>query len=110
MKICKGFVSNSSSSIFIITNKSDKDLSLVQFVLENPQFIEKYNKTYDYKNSQFDLLYSAMKNDIIFPANSIGDQEFADDDNTLVGRVLCYMLEYGEESENFKWEFKEILR
>jgi hypothetical protein len=41
-----GFVSNSSSSSFYITNKSDKTLTLVDFVKENPQLIKQYLDRY----------------------------------------------------------------
>ena len=39
MKIRKGFVSNSSSTAFMITNLTNKEKTLVDFVEENPQLI-----------------------------------------------------------------------
>ena len=66
MKIRNGFVSNSSSSSFIIINKSNKKLTLVDFVKENPQIVEEWNKYYDYNDSQDDLIKSAEENNIIF--------------------------------------------
>ena len=44
MKTRQGFISNSSSSSFIIRNNSDKELTIVDFVKENPQLIEQFKK------------------------------------------------------------------
>ena len=110
MKFRNGFVSNSSSTSYTIINKSNKDLTLVHFLAENPQLIDEYNEEYDYKHTQFKLLFSAYKNDVIFPANSTKKYIFSDNSGTLVGEVLDYILRDGGESENFIWKFKESLR
>lgn len=110
MKIRKGFVSNSSSSSFIITNKSDTDKSLVDFVIENPQLIRQWNVEYRYDDSQDDLIDSAEKNNFIFPANSSKEYVFGDEDQTIIGRVFDYILRDGGESENFKWRFYQYYR
>jgi len=78
MKIRNGFVSNSSSSSFIITNKSNSILSLVDFVKENPQLVQEWNDYYDYDNTQDELIKSANENDIEFPANSSEEYIFGD--------------------------------
>jgi hypothetical protein len=110
MKIRNGFVSNSSSSSFLIRNKSDKDLTLVDFVKENPQLIEDWNDMYDYKNTQEELLQSAEENNLIFPANSKHEYVFGDEDGTLIGQVFDYILRDGGVSENFEWKFFEYYR
>ena len=78
MKTRNGFVSNSSSSSFIITNKSDRNISLVDFVKENPQLVQEWNDYYDYDNTQDELIKSANENDIEFPANSSEEYIFGD--------------------------------
>ncbi len=40
MKNKRSFVTNSSSTAFIITNKTNEKLSIVDFAKENPQLIE----------------------------------------------------------------------
>lgn len=109
MKKRNGFVSNSSSSSFIITNKTDKILTLVDFVKENPQLIEDWNLSYGYNNTYEELLESAENNDIdINPGND--EYIFGDEDGTLIGRIFDYILRDGGESENFSWRFHQYYR
>lgn len=110
MKIRNGFVSNSSSSSFIIRNKSNKSLTLVDFVKENPQLVENWNSNYDYDVTQEELILSAEKNNITFASNSSDEYYFGDDDGTLIGRIFDYILRDGGESENFEWFFYESYR
>ena len=95
------------------TNKSNKDLTLVQFIIENPDLINLYNELYAFSHSgpsrsytQLELIYSAKENDIVFPANSSKNYTFNDKDKTLINIVLYCTLRYNEESENFKWELR----
>ena len=48
MKIRQGFVSNSSSTSFMITNKSNEKKTLVDFVKETPHIIEEFKKAFDW--------------------------------------------------------------
>ena len=110
MKVREGFVSNSSSSSFIITNKSNKVLTLIDFVKENPQLVEQWNSEYHYDNTQEELLESARNNNNDFPAKSSDEYVFGDESGTLIGRIFDYILRDGGESENFSWRFDQYYR
>ena len=114
MKKRNGFVSNSSSSSFIITNKSERDLSLVDFVAENPQLVEQWREDYGFstynQETQEELLESAKQNDFTFYAKSSHEYIFGDESGTKIGKIFDYILRDGGESENFKWEFCEFYR
>lgn len=110
MKIRNGFVSNSSSSSFLISNKTDRDLTLVDFVKENPQLVEEWNTIYNYNNTQEELIASAEANNIIFPAATSEEYVFGDEEGTLIGRIFDYILRDGGASESFKWRFFQFYR
>lgn len=63
MKIRNGFVSNGSSSTFIIWNNSEKIKTIVDLIKENPQIIECYKENhFSSKNTtQKRLMQSAEK-------------------------------------------------
>lgn len=104
MKKRKGFVSNSSSSSFIITNKTDKDLTFVDFVNENPHMVVDFVDYYDWYDYTFeDFLGSANSNDTIIPANSSDEYEFSDNGGDVLENVLHTVLVNCGESESFKW-------
>jgi hypothetical protein len=117
VKIRDGFVSNSSSTSFIISNKTNRPLSLVEFVKENKQLVEQYGKEYNYGQQETKKgraeIFKEMKADAErLPVLSPGDNPviFGDEDGTTIGRVYDYILRDGGSSERFSWWFVEYLR
>ena len=115
MKIRNGFVSNSSSTAFIITNISNEQKTLVDFVKETPKLIKQFREEYDWyqDNPEFtqeNLIKSAEINNENFPPGEGKYCIFGDEDGSMIGRVYDYILRDGGESESFRWRFKEYLR
>jgi hypothetical protein len=115
MKLKISFITNSSSTGFLITNTSDKPRTLVDFVLENPQLIEQFKEEYNWHATdpmycQIMLVESAKENDIYFEPGEQKTCIFGDEDGTLIGQVFDYILRDGGKSKSFKWEFHEYYR
>ena len=115
MKIRMGFVTNSSSTSFIIENISAKKKTLVDFVKENPQLIEEFKSRYDWyaKDERFtqeNLILSAKQENVVFRPHEMKECVFGDEDGTLIGHVFGYMLRDGGSSKSFVWRFLEYLR
>ncbi|MEK6833248.1 MAG: hypothetical protein AABY32_04320 [Nanoarchaeota archaeon] len=112
MKYRTGFVSNSSSTAFMITNKSNEDKSLLDFAEEvhflYDQFFEQYPlSTVGMTKKKF--FKSAKKRNQIIAKGEF-EYDYGDEDYDVVGRVFDYMLRDGGETENFKWKFSRSLR
>lgn len=118
-KIRYGFVTNSSSTSFIIVNKTKYKKTLVDFVEENPQLIEQYVREYggggrygddDASNyNQERLLESArLENEDLHPGNNY--VIFGDEQGTYIGAIFDYILRDGGDSESFSWSFDQYHR
>lgn len=97
MKVRQGFVSNSSSTAFVMTNISDEEKTLVDFVDETPWIVEEFCKEYDWHSSkdfnQETLRVSAAaRNDEPFAPGESRVMIFGDEQQTIVGQVYDYML------------------
>lgn len=115
MKIRSSFVSNSSSSSFIIRNISNENKTLVDFVNENPQLLEQFKCRYDWyaddpKYNQKMMVQCAEKENITFYPNVDELCTFGDEDGTVIGNVFDYILRDGGKSESFVWKFDHYNR
>ena len=113
MKIRTNFVTNSSSTSFIIVNKTDKNKTVADFLKENFQLVKQYNDEYGLSEgyTEGEVLQSAEQDEkgvIIHP----GENEiiFGDEDGTVIGIMFDYILRDGGNSTSFSWKVKEYLR
>ena len=113
MKSRDGFVSNSSSTSFIITNISKTEKTLVDFVKENPQLVEQFKNKYDVNDAditQETLLKESAERDIFFLPGKGRTCVFGDEQHDVIGRGFDYILRDGGKSKSFTWSFDTCLR
>jgi hypothetical protein len=113
MKIRGGFVSNSSSTAFIITNNAKFTRDLVDLINSNPKILEDFNSCYDWHNvTEEKLVESAAENNQVFAPGESRRCEFGDEDGTPVGLVFDYGLRNTRPNpvSEWDWKFAESLR
>ena len=107
MKYREGFVSNSSSTSFVIKNKSKKTRTLKDFVIENEYLLQKFKDIYTWNDNITieQMIDNADSLSITFKPNEEKLLTFGDEDGTTLGLVYDYILRDGGESKNFEWHF-----
>jgi len=129
MKVRFGFISNSSSTSFIITNITNEPKTLVDFTEENPHLIDNYLREFDwYNGAEYKNLYTYAnmvenaKHRMTLPEVpgytysgcgytwAPGESKeciFGDEQGDLLGKIYDYMLRDGGKSDSFVWHFHE---
>ena len=114
MKQRNGFVSNSSSTSFMITNTSDDTKTIVDFIKENLHLVDDFNKSYDYEHTHEEAIESAEKNycdgNYSFSGKEKKAIAFGDEEGTILGKIFDYILRDGGTSKNFTWKFDRWCR
>jgi hypothetical protein len=117
MKIRAGFVSNSSSTAFMIKNTSKKTKTIVDFVKENPHLVEEFVARFDWHHyTQEEMLASAeqdmlcRKDNLTFAPGEDKVCIFGDESGTVIGAVFDYILRDGGRSKSFRWKYHDSYR
>ena len=110
MKYRKGFVSNSSSSSFIITNISSESKTIYDFALETGYFLKEFNDYYSADDTLSEFFKGVEDYNYEWEPGESLDCIFGDEDGTAMGRVYDYMLRDGGNTNSFEWYLKEMLR
>ncbi len=113
MKIRNGFVSNSSSSSFVITNKTKENKTLLDFARETLYLLEEFKKEYDwYKDdpmfTEEKFFESVNSYNIDWEPKEKKICDFGDEDGTTIGNVYDYMLRDGGKTKSFSWKVRRI--
>ena len=110
MKTRTGFVSNSSSSSFIITNKTDKPLDLLELAKDALHILKEFNEEYGHSFTEEEFLKSA-KDEKTTVRPGAQEMIFGDEDGTVIGQGFDYGLRNGSvNSERFSTGFNKHCR
>jgi hypothetical protein len=110
MKIRNGFISNSSSTSFIIINKTQDVKTLVDFVCDNRDLVELFNDNYSSTESLGDCIKDAEERNQDFYSHNKTYIIFGDEQGTTLGRVYDYILRDGGNTDKWEWWQEGSLR
>jgi len=122
MKMRSGWVSNSSSTSYVVQNVGWKDITLVDFVIAiGARMVKDFVEQYEWHNYTFDqLLASAQARFNDAPEKyTLSPEEkafwvFGDEHGDVIGNVFDYMLRDGGDFDQndvcFRWYLDEYLR
>lgn len=118
MKIRNGYVSNSSSSSFIIKNISNENKTIIDFAKETSYLCEMFCDEYGYNNEYYnekEYIKDAINRQLnkwgfSLPSNESVEYAFGDEDGDVIGTVCDYMMRIGGKTDSFSWQFFESLR
>lgn len=118
MKTRLDFITNSSSTGFMITNTSDEEKTIEDFAEEVQYLVDVWNT--EYANSSYDLAVS--HEEFLESAKDLRYKDikwspghdllciFGDEQRTAIGRVLDYLLRDGGKTASFEWKFYDWYR
>ena len=115
MQIRTGFVSNSSSTAFIVTNITNEHKTLLDFAAETLFLVEDFRREYSWDTiTEEEFIRSASSRhrsgEYTWKPKEEKYVAFGDEDGDTIGRVYDYMLRGGGETKSFRWRFREYLR
>jgi len=108
MKTRKGYISNSSSSSFIIFNDSKKPKRLLDLINENEEIVKKfvnYHMTHNsYKIMSYDSVIKDIKTNYNTRIVKKGTKlEYSNESCDFFSDLMLDLLHGKRESENFHW-------
>ncbi len=116
MKIRNNFVSNSSSTSYVIENISKTKKTIIDFVIENKKLVDKHNREYQDNISLGEIIKDAealLKEDkklYTWGPKQEKNIIFGDSQGTQIGLLYDYVLRDINESKSFRWFVDEYLR
>lgn len=115
MKIRYGWISNSSSTSFLIKNLTNEPKTMLDFAKETLYLVDEHNKKYGYEIHTYDAYLKDAQEEYdnyIWKPNETIVCVFGDEHGTTMGAILDYMLRDDKNytADSFEWNFHEYYR